>query len=381
MTNIKKINVLYLIDQLLPGGTENQIALIYKRFQSSDIDIKVATLNSAEFQPKFAEDLHGISFSNSLPQPLKSMRMLYDLIKYIDLVPIHIVQSHFPESSIYASLAVKLARSKPVWISTRRNLYHWVEDEPIVFKAMSVGARWADCVIVNSHLAQIECSVREAIDLQKIVRIPNAIDIEKFKPMLKMESRRRLGLDLFKKTVGVVANWRLVKGLDNFLLSCALIANKLVDVQFVLAGSGGAIKNNLMQMARDLMIDKQTVFLDKSPDIPTVINALDVAVQPSRSESFSNVLLEYMACGRPVVATRVGEADRVIQDGRDGILVDSEDPVATAVHVLRLLANPKEAEALGERAKQRVRVEFGIDRMVRDYRCIYRNLLLRHKNL
>ena len=108
-----------------------------------------------------------------------------------------------------------------------------------------------------------------------------------------------------------------------------------------------------------------------------LLNAMDVCVLTSLREGFPNAVLEAMTLGRPVVAAAVGGVPELVDDGANGLLVSTRKPAdfATAIH--RLLDDKAFAAALGERARERVRREFSIDRMVQSYRALYAELLTR----
>jgi glycosyltransferase involved in cell wall biosynthesis len=113
-------------------------------------------------------------------------------------------------------------------------------------------------------------------------------------------------------------------------------------------------------------------FLGHRPDVECVYAALDVFVLSSLSEGLSNTILEAMASGVPVVATRVGGADELVEDGRTGILVPagSGDELSKAVHALA--SDEARRLAMGTAARVRSEAAFGLRRMIQDYREAYR---------
>jgi glycosyltransferase involved in cell wall biosynthesis len=106
-------------------------------------------------------------------------------------------------------------------------------------------------------------------------------------------------------------------------------------------------------------------------DVPGLLGRAGVFVQPSRSEGISLTLLEAMARGLPVIATRVGGNSEVVEDGVNGFLVASEDPPALAAAVLALRADPDRARELGLAGRRRVEETFDVRRMVADYERLY----------
>jgi glycosyltransferase involved in cell wall biosynthesis len=98
-------------------------------------------------------------------------------------------------------------------------------------------------------------------------------------------------------------------------------------------------------------LENESFFIDNCGDVPRLLDASDICVLSSRTEGFSNSILEYMAARRPVVATNVGGAGEAIREGENGFLVASDDDAAMANRLLELLENPSQARVFGERGR------------------------------
>jgi glycosyltransferase involved in cell wall biosynthesis len=176
------------------------------------------------------------------------------------------------------------------------------------------------------------------------------------------------------RRVGVTANLRPVKGLDVFARAAAEVAARHPDVSFHVAGEG-PLRGVLGGLARDLGLADRFVLRGSVADVPGFLRGLEVAVLPSLSEGMSNALLEYMAAGRPVVATAVGGNVRLIEDGVTGLLVPPNDAPRLAAAVGRLLDDPAPARRLGAAARRRVEESYGRTTMVRRFEEFYRSLV------
>jgi glycosyltransferase involved in cell wall biosynthesis len=163
--------------------------------------------------------------------------------------------------------------------------------------------------------------------------------------------RERLGLRPDRAVVGVVARLQDAhKGQSVFLRSVARIPAD-PPAQFVLIG-GGADEPSLRRLGAELGILDRVVFAGPQSHLADVLHALDILVIPSlQFESLPKILLEGMAAGRPVVASRVGDIPEVLEPGVTGLLVEPGDPVGLATAIRRLLAHPDEAKALADRAR------------------------------
>ena len=127
--------------------------------------------------------------------------------------------------------------------------------------------------------------------------------------------------------------------------------------------------------ANALGLSSCTHFMGTNDAIASVMASFDVAVQCSLSESFSNVLIEYMASAKPIVATRVGDAHRIIGHGTEGLLVEPGSPIAVAGAVASLLREPEAALEMGGRARTKAEHNWSIPQFSRNHRLLYTKLL------
>src|SRR5262245_36240031 len=128
-------------------------------------------------------------------------------------------------------------------------------------------------------------------------------------------------------------------------------------------------------LAQRLRLDHQVIFTGERQDVPDILREIDIVVHPSLTEGLSNVILEAMAVGIPVVATSVGGNPELVEDGRTGFLIPAENAVEIANSIERLLDAPDMARAFGEQARQRVINEFAIERMLSKTEALYARLI------
>jgi glycosyltransferase involved in cell wall biosynthesis len=158
-----------------------------------------------------------------------------------------------------------------------------------------------------------------------------------------------------------------------FLRAAARLHASFPEAEFLLAGDG-PLRNELEAEATSLGIGDRVLFLGDRRDIPSVLASLDVSVVPSDSESLSNVILESMAAGVPVVATRVGGNPELVTEDR-GVLVPARDVDALADAAGQLLRDAKHRLALGSNARQFAREMFSAASITRRYQDLYEELL------
>lgn len=373
-----KIKILFLIDKFyLSGGTEGQLIMVAEGLPRSRFEPIIGVLEETEYQRSLKLSTPILSFNQSCSSIGNSLSLVCRVRSHLCKKRFDIVQTYFSDSSIIGAWAVRLCRHRPYLITTRRNLYHWVKDEPWSFRLLRHTVRWTDRVLVNSHSALKECQSMENVPQEKITLIPNAIEAGRFNGIPADEAKQVIGLAGEFPVIGVVANFRPVKGLLSFLEAAVRVHREMPAAHFVLVGSGPQ-EGELKARCRELGIQNQVKFLTDFPEIPTAMAGFDVAVQPSLSESFSNVLLEYMAASKPIVATRVGDAEVIIQDGTHGLLVQPNDPQGLSSAILYLSRNRERAVEMGRLARERVARDWSSEKIIRAYEELYQQVIDDH---
>jgi len=376
--NRQRIKILFLIDELLIGGTENQLILLTENLPRDSFDSVIGVLHRTDYQKTLKIKTPIVDFKWSGTPFVKNLFLLRRLKNYLEKERVDILQTHFADSTIYGAWAVRLCRHRPYLITTRRNLYHWVKEEPWSFRFLRYSVRWTDQILVNSYSAFKECQKMEGVPPEKITFIPNAIEVGRFNGISTEKAKKSIGLAGKFPVIGVVGNFRPVKGLVSFIEAAAEVYREIPTARFVLVGKG-LQEEELRGRARDLGIQERVLFLKDYSDIPAVMAAFDVAVQPSLSESFSNVLLEYMASSKPIVATRVGDTEIVIEDGREGLLVKPNGPEELSAAILSLCKNRGKADEMGKLARVKVETNWSLSKILDTYEQFYKNLVLKNK--
>jgi glycosyltransferase involved in cell wall biosynthesis len=173
--------------------------------------------------------------------------------------------------------------------------------------------------------------------------------------------------------IGMIASYADNKDYDTFFRAAVLLLETRHDLTFL------AIGKNTDAIKLNIIIDKQYLryfrLLGKRSDIESLINAMDICILSTFTEGISNSILEYMAMGKPVIATRGGGTSEIVKDGVSGILVNPCDPVELSREIEKLLSDPQLRESMGSSGKERVRDEFAMEQMVNKYIDVYTNLL------
>ncbi len=190
----------------------------------------------------------------------------------------------------------------------------------------------------------------------------------------RTEVRRELGLAAAARVVGLVArldHWG--KGHREFFSALAALPERY-PVEALIIG-GGRREAEMRRLATELGLAGRVHFLGQRDDVPDLLSALDLFVLPSHSEGVSLALLEAMAAGLPVIASRVGGLPEVVTDGENGLLIPPQDPQALATALERLLADPDLAQKLGANARRHVEENYSLERLGREINEIYAELI------
>jgi len=196
-------------------------------------------------------------------------------------------------------------------------------------------------------------------------------------PSALQEYRRRHQIPEDRPTIGAIGRLAAgrVKGFDSILVAVYLLKETFSDLEVLIVGDGPR-RPFLEDVARRLGVMDQVRFLGTSEDIRLPLAAMDLFVFPSRwPEAFGLTLVEAMAAGKPVVATRMGAVPEIVRDRVDGWLVPSEDPAALADGIARLLKDRQMAHRFGRQGQSRVREQFSLRRMAAEVEAVYREVI------
>jgi glycosyltransferase involved in cell wall biosynthesis len=261
--------------------------------------------------------------------------------------------------------AARLARV-PVVIGSQRQLGDLLT--PRQFRAQAAALRWCDGVVCNSQAAADRLA-SEGLRRHKLFIIGNALPATAFASVSEAVPRTSGCL-----RVGMVARMNAhSKNHSGFLRIASRIHQQVPDVEFLLAGDG-PLRRELEKQAQDRGLGNRVIFLGDRTDIPGVFASMDVAVLTSASESLSNVILEAMAAGLPVVAYRVGGNAELVNEGR-GVLIPAGNEEEFAGAVLRLLASPTMGLQLGRNGHKYAQENFSLERILERYEACYQTLL------
>ncbi len=361
--------IFLMVNSLETGGTERQFVEVARSLKDSGSLVNLGCilkkgplLNSAGLED-FGE-LPSFGVGRSL-YGAHSFRSRWRLMRHLQKSQCAVAHAFDFYANLMLIPAARLARV-PVVIGSHRQLGDLLT--PAKFQAQLAVFRWCDRVVCNSQAAA-DRLLQAGLPSHKLVVIGNGLPPETFAknaPALE----RRAGI----LRIGMIARMNAVyKNQGGFLRAAARLGNRFPNVEFLLIGDG-PLRSELERQAASLGLQSRVRFLGDCRDIPAILASLDVSVVPSVSESLSNVMLESMAAGVPVVATEVGGNVELGNDGR-ALLVSPNDEEALAVGLERMLADAELRKRISDRARQFALEKFSIARIREQYCELYSDVL------
>jgi glycosyltransferase involved in cell wall biosynthesis len=177
----------------------------------------------------------------------------------------------------------------------------------------------------------------------------------------------------------MIARFHPVKDHATLLRAFARVAAQCPDVDLLLVGDGSLRGEIEAMLARSASEGSRVRLLGIRPDVPEILQAVDLFALSSVCEAASLTLLEAMAAGRPVVVTDVGGNPEIVRQGIDGLLTPRGDDAAMARAMLRLLNDPDEAKRMGASGRERIRQRYRLETTVERYYNLYWRLAKRHR--
>lgn len=366
-----KIRISYLVYDLGPGGLQNFVFNLANRLDSNLFECTIIGF-SQKYRIEREKLTEGVKILAFNKQKGNDLGLIYQLYRLLRQERPHCVQSHNWGTLFEGLVSAKLARV-PAFIHAERGT--------IERRRRNLILQWllwrrVDQVLCVSELHRQRLSEAVGFSRDRIRPIANGVDTDTFRPCPngKETIRSMLGLKPEQFYIGTVGNLRPVKNQVLMLRACRKLCQNYENVRVIIAGTG-PLQDELSHYTKELGIQHKVQFLGARTDIPDVLNAMDVFVLPSLSEGMPNAVLEAMACGLPVVATRVGGLPEVVEDGETGILTPSQDEAFLESALFNLLHDDTKRQMLGEKGRKRVLEHFSLDKMVEEYQNLYHALV------
>jgi glycosyltransferase involved in cell wall biosynthesis len=234
----------------------------------------------------------------------------------------------------------------------------------------------ADKIIVNG--LDSKAFYQNLVLGEKVIRIPHGVDIARFRPVCKENAKRSIGLDPSKKIVLYAGHSYLIRGIDDLIYSVKLVSKQIPDVFLVLLLN--PMPNSPITFIRNLATktlgSNVKVITRYVENIDDYFNAADIVALPYRCAgelpSYPFILLEAMACGKPVVTTRIGAIPDIIFNERNGLLTSPKSSGELAISIIRLLRDENLSKQIGSNARESIK-EFDWNIVAKRLEDVYEN--------
>lgn len=367
------------MDSMNTGGSEKSASslIIGMKKITDEFEFKICVLGSDNgFKWFFKKNRINVDFLNTNSISLKTLLTFYN---YLRKEKPFLVHSHQTVVIFFCGL-VRYLTKIPYLVATIRIHELWKMRNELKVKLAKLPCKIAfrkyDSVVCVADSVKRFEEKAEFHTPSKLSVIHNGIILENYKNLKRTSNlREELGFDRAAKIILNVGRLDEKKGLRFLVEAMPQILSKVACAKLLIVGDGN-FRSNLEEKIKELKLE-DSVFLLGLKNVDEVQNIYqnsDIFVFPTLTEALSNVLLESMINGLPVISTNTGGNPEVIEDGKSGILIPMEDSRAISDNVCNLLSNPEKMKQLSENAQKRVREHFSLEKTVTEYLKLYKSL-------
>jgi glycosyltransferase involved in cell wall biosynthesis len=352
------IRIAHVALQLDTGGMEKLLVEFARHADRDRFDLIFVSLGG---RGSLAEDIEACGWPVVALNSGRglSVNLLWQLGRVFRSWKADLVHTHNSKPLIYAGPAAKLVGVSHVVHTRHGQRYQASVRATRLFQWAS---RLADrMVCVSQDSARL--ADHEGVRQDKISTIWNGIDISRF---------RQVGPTYGGPAV-MVGRLSPEKDVETLIRSVPLVLARRPEFQLEIAGNGPCLAE-LRALASELGVTGHVHFLGEVKDVASLLGRASLFVLSSLTEGISLTLLEAMARGLPVIATRVGGNPEVVIEGETGFLVPTQSPVDLAEAILQVIVDAELGRHMGRAGRQRVERDFDVCRMVADYETLYLEL-------
>ncbi len=215
----------------------------------------------------------------------------------------------------------------------------------------------------------------ERFNMKRSIVIYNAVDLMKFNPDMQFRDiRNELGVGNDKVLIGYIVRITGQKDPFTLLKGFKKVTKESKDAVLLIVGEGD-LKDETVNLAKELKLDNQLIFQPFRSDIPDILNAIDIYCLPSLWEGFPIGILEAMAMRKTVVASSVDGNKELIKEGETGLMLPHSNPDKLAEVLLKAIKDEQLREKLSENGYQFIKKQFGIERLIKEIDEVYENMI------
>jgi glycosyltransferase involved in cell wall biosynthesis len=352
------MHIVQMINALRIGGAEKLVVTFARAARTKDIKLTVITLRANVPQVKQSVLETGAGVVELHHRKLFAPGRFYRLVRFLQQENVDIIHTHLAMANILGAASGWLA-GIPV-VTTLHNVSTGSENHAVRGPLES----W----LINHSVEQVIAVGQETAEAQKIrlgskkiIVIPNAVEAPGETPASRIRAlRQELGVAQESPLLLSVGRLEPQKGMDDLILAFKQLLVSYPDARLVVAGIG-SLHAQLNREIQEAGLESKVQLLGLRDDVPELLAACDLFVSASRWEGLPVSVLEAMAAGKPVVATRVGDLPQVILEGM-GVLVPPGNPEQLAEALRLVIADPRCAAIYGAAAREHVLKEYSASR-------------------
>jgi glycosyltransferase involved in cell wall biosynthesis len=373
-----RIKVCYLIGTLGTGGAEGQVVELIRRLDRNKFDLFLVLetgggtervdglVPEARILRPNAKPIRG-----TVKRAYHAQRALRNLISHMNEIRPDILHAFLPGSVIYAGGA-RVLRRVPVMIASRRSLVDcYRPNSRLAAIADNVATRSADFVLGNSQAIIQEVIRLDGVPSARTQVIYNGVDTESFSPLKKPGLRAEFGWGEEHLVFGMVANFIPYKRHLDFVDAAVRIHAAIPQSRFLLVGEDRGEMPKVQNAIASAGLGPYTRIIPGTKAPEMAFATMNIYVCTSETEGFSNVVLEAMATGLPIIATDVGGNKEAVEEGSNGSLVPAHAPARIANAALELATNPNNLRGFALNSRNRAESVFSVHKMVQAHEDVY----------
>ena len=310
----------------------------------------------------------------------RDLGVIFRLASLLRRQRVDIVHSHNWQTFFYTIMASLLARTPVIVHGEHGRDGQLVSQRQVCIQGLM--GKWVNSVVTVSSSLEKELGRKWKIKLEKFSTIPNGVDLEGFNRDFQSEKiRKELKLRPDALVVLSVGGLRPVKDHETLIRGFAKIEPDFSNVYLLIVGREyvQGVQANLESLAQKMGVREKVLFLGVRQDIPQLMQLSHVYINTSLFEGMSNTILEAMASGRPVIATRVGGNPELVKDKVTGYLIEPKSAEELAARLRELLRNSELASAMGSAGRKGAEQNHSMSAMVHRYQTLYQEMWLRRR--
>ncbi len=379
------IKILQILEATV-GGTRGHVVTLIRHLDSDQFEVEVAapairdgTIDDRSFVDEVLAvsiKVHYVDMCREI-RPFSDLKALVKLVKIIRENQYDIVHTHSSKAGFLGRLAAKICGVPVIYTP---NGFYFLDDRSSlkgdVFRYLEKFAGYiTDCLIAVSESEKEGALDHHIIPKDRIVVIPNGIDVQAFlyDPEARIRIRRELGIGIDTAVIGTVSRYIPQKDPFTLVKTAKIVLTQEPKTHFIWCGEG-EMRVETEQLARDLNIHTSFSFLGFRNDVKDIMNTFDIFLLSSVFEGLPYTLLEAMLLGLPVVATDVVGSRDIVIDGKTGLLAKPGDSEVLAKHLIALLRNSKQRQYMGHQGRFHVEDCFDVSQMIVKNEDIYKSI-------